>query len=178
MHSYDDDNDTIIAAITIIIINTKYGGDHDDDDDDMIMMMMRIMLLVKMPMTYNKKHDCLTWIFGFLAIEDARLVFQYLFCITASLQGVIIFMMTARDPQVRQYWLQRVCCCLHRWTKAQSISISSSSSRAGSNQTSKTDKLTTSVNSTITVSSELDSFNTETEISTTSVNSTTATSAE
>ncbi|GFN97905.1 reverse transcriptase [Plakobranchus ocellatus] len=166
MDSYDDDNDTIITAITIviIIINTKYGGDHDDDDND-----------------YNDDKDNvvgLTWIFGFLAVEDARLVFQYLFCITASLQGFTIFIMTARDPQVRQYWLQRVCCCLQCRIKAESVSIPSTSGRAGSNQTTKTETLTTSVNSTITVSSELDSFNTETEISTTIVNPTLATSAE
>ena len=34
----------------------------------------------------------LTWISGFLAIGDVKLVFQYLFCIFNSLQGFLIFL--------------------------------------------------------------------------------------
>ena len=33
----------------------------------------------------------LTWVFGILAIKDAKLVFQYLFCIFNSLQGLLVF---------------------------------------------------------------------------------------
>ncbi|CAB3995765.1 adhesion G- coupled receptor G7-like, partial [Paramuricea clavata] len=33
----------------------------------------------------------LTWLFGVLAIRDAKLVFQYLFCIFNSLQGLLVF---------------------------------------------------------------------------------------
>ena len=33
----------------------------------------------------------LTWMFGVLAIKDAKLVFQYLFCIFNSLQGLLVF---------------------------------------------------------------------------------------
>ncbi|KAK3705871.1 hypothetical protein RRG08_058952 [Elysia crispata] len=74
----------------------------------------------------------LSWIFGFLAIEDARLVFQYLFCITASLQGFIVFlMMTARDKQVRQYWMERLCCCCPGLVKGDSSTSASSNSKAG-----------------------------------------------
>ncbi|RUS79641.1 hypothetical protein EGW08_012610 [Elysia chlorotica] len=74
----------------------------------------------------------LSWIFGFLAIEDARLVFQYLFCITASLQGFIVFlMMTARDKQVRQYWMERLCCCCRGLAKSDSSHTASSNSKAG-----------------------------------------------
>ncbi|RUS90990.1 hypothetical protein EGW08_001207 [Elysia chlorotica] len=65
----------------------------------------------------------LSWIFGFLAISDARLVFQYLFCITSSLQGFLIFLMiTARDRTIRHYWLNTVCCCLKRWRTSESSS--------------------------------------------------------
>ncbi|CAG5124065.1 unnamed protein product, partial [Candidula unifasciata] len=43
----------------------------------------------------------LTWIFGYLAIEDARLPFQYAFTILSSLQGFFIFMLlVARRKQV------------------------------------------------------------------------------
>ncbi|KAK3719200.1 hypothetical protein RRG08_061509 [Elysia crispata] len=65
----------------------------------------------------------LTWIFGFLAIEHARLGFQILFCMTSSLQGFFIFLMiTARDRQVRRFWLDNVCCCMKRWVKSESSS--------------------------------------------------------
>ena len=33
----------------------------------------------------------LTWIFGVLAINDARLAFKYLFCVFISLQGLLVF---------------------------------------------------------------------------------------
>ncbi len=52
----------------------------------------------------------LTWVFGFLAIEDARIVFQYLFCIFNAFQGFFIFVLhNIREPSVRQAW--RNCCC-------------------------------------------------------------------
>ncbi|KAK7112540.1 adhesion G-protein coupled receptor G4-like [Littorina saxatilis] len=52
----------------------------------------------------------LSWVFAFFAIEDARVVFQYLFTITTSLQGFLVFLVfTARDPNVRAFW-QGVCC--------------------------------------------------------------------
>ncbi|GFO20779.1 G-protein coupled receptor [Plakobranchus ocellatus] len=56
----------------------------------------------------------LTWVFGFFAIEDARLGFQYLFSITSSLQGFIMFVLTtARDAKIRKYWIEKVSSCLH-----------------------------------------------------------------
>ncbi|ESO88055.1 hypothetical protein LOTGIDRAFT_126903 [Lottia gigantea] len=51
-----------------------------------------------------------SWIFGFLAISDARLVFQYIFTIINSIQGFLIFaLFTLRDKNVRDYW-QELCC--------------------------------------------------------------------
>ena len=47
----------------------------------------------------------LTWVFGVLAIKDAKLVFQYLFCIFNSLQGLLVFLfhcVLSRDT--RQKW--------------------------------------------------------------------------
>ena len=35
----------------------------------------------------------LTWVFGFLAIDDAKLAFQWLFCIFNSLQGFLVFIL-------------------------------------------------------------------------------------
>ena len=34
----------------------------------------------------------LTWLFGVLEISDAKLVFQYLFCIFNSIQGLLVFL--------------------------------------------------------------------------------------
>ncbi|XP_070210163.1 adhesion G protein-coupled receptor E5-like [Littorina saxatilis] len=54
----------------------------------------------------------LSWVFGFLAIEDARLVFQYLFTCTTAFQGFLIFaIFTTRDPAVRQFWRDLICRC-------------------------------------------------------------------
>ncbi|KAK7101443.1 hypothetical protein V1264_019825 [Littorina saxatilis] len=54
----------------------------------------------------------LSWGFAFFAIEDARLVFQYLFTCTTAFQGILIFaIFTARDPAVRQFWLDLICRC-------------------------------------------------------------------
>ena len=54
----------------------------------------------------------ITWIFGILAVGDVRIVFQYLFCISTSLQGFLIFViycMTDRDVRER---LVRLLCVL------------------------------------------------------------------
>ena len=43
--------------------------------------------------------------FGFFAINDARLPFQYLFCITNAFQGLAIFLLhNIRDPKVIAWW--------------------------------------------------------------------------
>ena len=47
----------------------------------------------------------LTWVFGAFAIKDAKLVFEYLFCIFNSLQGFFIFIFhCVRRPEVRSKW--------------------------------------------------------------------------
>ncbi len=57
----------------------------------------------------------LTWVFGFLAIDLAEFVFQLIFCIVNSLQGVIIFIMFfVRRKEVRDAvapYLMRLNCC-------------------------------------------------------------------
>ena len=52
----------------------------------------------------------ITWVFGFLAVEEASLVFQYLFCIFNALQGFLIFIFHhVREPAVRKAWMA-LCC--------------------------------------------------------------------
>ena len=77
----------------------------------------------------------LSWIFGFLAIEDARVVFQYIFCFTASMQGfVMCVMMTARDVVVRQFWAAK-CCRRRRREEKTSYNLSEQRTRHGSKDT-------------------------------------------
>ncbi|XP_076067820.1 uncharacterized protein LOC143040596 isoform X2 [Oratosquilla oratoria] len=46
-----------------------------------------------------------TWIFGILAIKDARIVFSYLFCIFNTLQGFFIFIFhVARERNANRLW--------------------------------------------------------------------------
>jgi hypothetical protein len=48
----------------------------------------------------------LTWIFGIFAINDAKLAFQYLFCIFNSLQGFFVFIMFCVLPDGTRRQLQ------------------------------------------------------------------------
>ena len=49
----------------------------------------------------------ITWLFGPLAIEDARLVFSYIFCICNSLQGCLIFFFRCLlNPEAQLAWKQ------------------------------------------------------------------------
>ncbi|XP_013400610.1 uncharacterized protein LOC106166554 isoform X2 [Lingula anatina] len=76
----------------------------------------------------------LTWVFGFFAIADARLVFQYLFCIFNAIQGFLIFIFhNIREPRVREAW-QRLCCKKqHRREKYEKANMVSSSNNTNSN---------------------------------------------
>ena len=50
----------------------------------------------------------LTWIFGVLAIDDAKLTFQYLFCIFNSLQGFAVFIFLGILPSGTRKQLRNV----------------------------------------------------------------------
>ncbi|XP_069952640.1 uncharacterized protein [Cherax quadricarinatus] len=46
-----------------------------------------------------------TWIFGLLAVSEARIVFSYLFCIFNTLQGFFLFIFHVyRERSARKYW--------------------------------------------------------------------------
>lgn len=55
----------------------------------------------------------LTWIFAFLSTATTGLVFTYMFCLTATLQGFILFFyFVVMDPVVRRLWIglfSRMC---------------------------------------------------------------------
>ncbi|GBN26586.1 Adhesion G-protein coupled receptor G4, partial [Araneus ventricosus] len=51
----------------------------------------------------------LSWIFGFLAVDEAKLIFQYLFAITTTSQGFLIFVFFVfRQKSTRDLWLNLV----------------------------------------------------------------------
>ena len=48
-----------------------------------------------------------TWILAFFAVEDAAMIFQWLFCIINSLQGFFIFLFQiVQNQDVRNSWLE------------------------------------------------------------------------
>ncbi|CAB4000967.1 adhesion G- coupled receptor G7-like [Paramuricea clavata] len=51
----------------------------------------------------------LTWLFGFLAIDDAKLAFQWLFCIFNSLQGFLVFILFCILPAGTRQQLRKLC---------------------------------------------------------------------
>ncbi|XP_030844489.1 adhesion G-protein coupled receptor G2-like [Strongylocentrotus purpuratus] len=53
----------------------------------------------------------LTWLFGFLAIGGARVVFNILFLVLNSLQGFLVFLMfCVRQKEVREQWVRWMHC--------------------------------------------------------------------
>ena len=53
----------------------------------------------------------LTWLFGFLAIGGARLVFNILFLVLNSLQGFFVFLVfCVRQKEVREQWVRWMHC--------------------------------------------------------------------
>ncbi|KAH3752392.1 uncharacterized protein LOC127848548 [Dreissena polymorpha] len=52
----------------------------------------------------------LTWVFGFLTVDDTRIVFHYLFAIFNAFQGLCVFLLfTAREKQIQNAW-RKLCC--------------------------------------------------------------------
>ena len=48
-----------------------------------------------------------TWVLAFFAVEEVTMIFQWLFCITNSLQGFFILIFyTVRNQDVRNAWLK------------------------------------------------------------------------
>ncbi|XP_060582475.1 adhesion G-protein coupled receptor G2-like [Ruditapes philippinarum] len=69
----------------------------------------------------------LTWVFGYLAISDARLTFQYVFTILNSLQGFFIFILfVVRKKKVREQWYFICCKGVEKDRVSRSLSASNS----------------------------------------------------
>ncbi|CAL1539284.1 unnamed protein product [Lymnaea stagnalis] len=80
----------------------------------------------------------LTWMFGYLAVEDARVAFQYAFTILSSLQGFLIFiLMVVRRKQVRDQW-SAACCAKGRGHQHHQKQLSPTSSSSTTSNNSRT----------------------------------------
>ena len=76
----------------------------------------------------------MTWIFAYCTMKDSSVVFQYLFCIFNSAQGLLIFIFhIARDVHVIQEW--KTCLCVRRKSRG--------TSSANQSLTNQTDRKTT-----------------------------------
>ncbi|XP_052814790.1 latrophilin-like protein 1 isoform X2 [Mya arenaria] len=52
----------------------------------------------------------LTWVFGFMTVDDTRIVFHYLFALFNAFQGLFVFLFfTLREKQIRNAW-RKLCC--------------------------------------------------------------------
>ncbi|XP_067687379.1 uncharacterized protein [Haliotis asinina] len=82
----------------------------------------------------------LSWVFGYLAIADARVVFQYVFTITNTLQGFLIFILfTARNKEVRDSWREMCCKKKPRDVKSNAYSVTGTASTKESTYSTGTD---------------------------------------
>ena len=68
----------------------------------------------------------ITWMFGFFAVADARLVFHYFFAICNSLQGFSIFVFyCVIQKKVRECWWALLTCNLRTLEKSKSMYLDS-----------------------------------------------------
>ncbi|CAH3182931.1 unnamed protein product, partial [Porites lobata] len=71
----------------------------------------------------------MTWVFGVLSVTDAGLVFQYIFTIVNSLQGLFIFILhVLRNGDVRSAYLRKK----QKWKELRSVGTSSTAQPQGS----------------------------------------------
>ena len=64
----------------------------------------------------------ITWMFGFFAVADARLVFHYMFAVCNSLQGFAIFIFyCVIQKKVRECWWALLTCNLSSLQKSKSL---------------------------------------------------------
>lgn len=81
---------------------------------------------MKFLFTFHFLFTGLTWVFGYLAIADARILFHYIFTLLNSLQGFFIFVLfVARKKKVRDQWL--ILCCRQPSAEKASRTLSASS---------------------------------------------------
>lgn len=94
-----------LAIFVIVVYNIVKGPDealHQTENKKFIMPHIRLSVLLFFLL------GC-TWSFGLLTAFQAGIIFSYLFCLTATLQGFILFIyFIILDPTTRKLWIKRL----------------------------------------------------------------------
>lgn len=103
----------IIFLMVIYNILTGPGGKLRATERDLTLAQLRLSVFLFFLLG-------LSWIFGFLATTKAGLVFSYLFCLTATIQGFVLFIyFIILDPGTRKLWRNffgKYICCTNKST--------------------------------------------------------------
>lgn len=98
-----------LIIFLLVIYNILYGpsGKLRSHERDLTLSQLRLSVFLFFLLG-------LTWIFGFLASTKAGLIFSYLFCLTATIQGFVLFVyFIILDPGTRKLWrnliAQHIC---------------------------------------------------------------------
>lgn len=99
-----------LIIFLLVIYNILYGpcGKLRSNERDLTLSQLRLSVFLFFLLG-------LTWIFGFLASTKAGLVFSYFFCLTATIQGFVLFVyFIILDPGTRKLWrnffANYICC--------------------------------------------------------------------
>lgn len=99
-----------LIIFLLVIYNILYGpgGKLRTNERDLTLSQLRLSVFLFFLLG-------LTWIFGFLASTKAGLIFSYLFCLTATIQGFVLFVyFIILDPGTRKLWrnffANYICC--------------------------------------------------------------------
>ncbi|KAM7360035.1 uncharacterized protein ACRADG_002921 isoform 1-T8 [Cochliomyia hominivorax] len=88
----------VIFLIVIYNILQNPAGSIRHTEKNLALSQIRILVLLFFLLGF-------TWIFGLLNAMNSGLVFSYLFCLTATLQGFILFIyFIVMDPRTRRMW--------------------------------------------------------------------------
>lgn len=98
----------IIFLLVIYNILIGPGGKLRTNERDLTLSQLRLSVFLFFLLG-------LSWIFGFLASTKAGIIFSYLFCATATIQGFVLFVyFIILDPSTRKLWrvfLTKYFCC-------------------------------------------------------------------
>lgn len=99
-----------LIIFLLVIYNIMYGpgGKLRSNERDLTLSQLRLSVFLFFLLG-------LTWIFGFLASTKAGLIFSYFFCVTATIQGFVLFVyFIILDPGTRKLWrnffAKYICC--------------------------------------------------------------------
>lgn len=88
----------ILVIYNILKSGSSKGGSNRKHDHTMICSQLRVSVFLFFLLG-------LTWIFGLLAQSQTTILFSYLFCLTATIQGFVLFLyFIVMDPITRKLW--------------------------------------------------------------------------